>query len=349
VNLKGPDLKLPDLSRLRAKLPGGSRSGKNAAAGAGGAGVKAPDFLLDIYYDLRERRLLPVVALVVVAILAVPFLLGRDSEAPELPPPSSGALGAPSAADGARLTVVESTPGLRDYRKRLHGTPTDPFIQKYTGVPATSQLKSTGEGEGGEGVSGGGESAISPEAPSSTGGGESSTGGSGDSGGAPPSTGGGDGGGSGGGNGGSKAPPLIEFVFDVQVSRSETTADGKQKMSEPQVRRRVRSLTQLPGEKAPVVTMGGLNLRNGKVSFLVSNDVGSLEGDFTCLTRPPNGLCELLEIEPGFPLEAIYGANKVRYRFKVTKIDAVPAGHVGDERKTQSTFQGPVAVQPPVP
>jgi hypothetical protein len=183
VNLKGPDLKLPDLSRLRAKLPGGSRSDETAAAGAGGAGVKAPDFLLDLYYDLRERRLLPLVALVVVAILAVPFLLGRDSEAPELSvPPSGAAGGAASAAEGARLTVVESTPGLRDYRKRLHGSPTDPFIQKYTGVPATSQLKSTGEGEGAEASTGGGESGAIAEAPSGDGGSSSGGGGGGSAG-----------------------------------------------------------------------------------------------------------------------------------------------------------------------
>jgi hypothetical protein len=118
--LKGPELKMPD--------------------------VKVPPFLVDVYYDLRERRLLPLVALVVVAIAAVPFLLG-SSEEPL--PPDTAAKGAAEAAeaeiaDGSTLTVVEAHPGLRDYRKRLRGrTPTDPFVQRYTGVPREVQLRSS--------------------------------------------------------------------------------------------------------------------------------------------------------------------------------------------------------------
>ena len=45
-------------------------------AGPEGAGSS----VTDLYYDLRERRLLPLVALVLVAIVAVPFLLSSGSE-----------------------------------------------------------------------------------------------------------------------------------------------------------------------------------------------------------------------------------------------------------------------------
>jgi len=48
--------------------------------------LKVPPFLTDLYYDLRDRRLLPLVALVVVAIFAVPFLLGGESTKPATPP-----------------------------------------------------------------------------------------------------------------------------------------------------------------------------------------------------------------------------------------------------------------------
>lgn len=118
--LKGPDLKKPD--------------------------VKVPPLLADVYYDLRERRLLPLVALVVVAIAAVPFLLGSSEE--PLPPDTAPVTAAEGAegeiADGSTLTVVEAHPGLRDYRKRLRGrTPTDPFMQRFTGVPREAQLRSS--------------------------------------------------------------------------------------------------------------------------------------------------------------------------------------------------------------
>jgi hypothetical protein len=112
---KGPDLKMPDL--------------------------KVPQFATDVYYDLRDRRLLPLVALVVVAIAAVPFLLGGD--AGEVRPPTGDHPEAPIATTGARLTVVPSTPALRDYRERLRGrSRTDPFKQRYTGLPGGAQLKS---------------------------------------------------------------------------------------------------------------------------------------------------------------------------------------------------------------
>ena len=56
--LKGPDLKMPEL--------------------------KVPAFVSDLYYDLRDRRLLPLVGFVLVAIVAVPFLrrAARANRAP---------------------------------------------------------------------------------------------------------------------------------------------------------------------------------------------------------------------------------------------------------------------------
>jgi hypothetical protein len=313
VNLKRPSLKG---ASLKSKLKGPE--------------LKAPDFLADFYFDLRDRRLLPLIGLVVVAIAAAPFLLGSDEE-PQVPSPAPEVAGVDGpAVDGARLTVVESTPGLRDYRKRLHGKPADPFVQRYTGVPSTSQLESTGTGGEDEvEAPSGGEPAVSSE-PSS--GGEATDGGSspGSSGGAPPASGGGEGG------AGPKKPRLFEFVVDVQISHTEATEDGRQKMGKPAVHRAVRPLTQLPGKKAPVVTTMGINLHSGKVMFLVSDEVRSLDGEFDCAGRTPDGICELLEVEAGFPLELIYGPNEVRYRIKPTRIDVVRAGSVGDERSSRA-------------
>jgi hypothetical protein len=319
---KGPELKLPKLKRPTL----------------GGSGPKAPDikppaFLADFYYDLRDRRLLPVIALVIVAIVAVPFLLGSDSE--EFVPTTEGTGAAEAGtAQSSSLAVVEATPGLRDYRKRLRGrAPSDPFVQQYT------ESDSGGEGSTAESSAAGGDEPVTTEsspAPAET---ESS--------GSPRSGGGSSGGGSSPGSGKEGgAPPapssgmnLIEFVFDVQISHSEATADGGQKMSAPEVRHRVKALTQLPGKKIPVVTVAGLNLHNGNVWFLVSDDVESLDGDFTCVTRAPGSVCELLEIKPGFPLELTYGPDRALYRIKVTGIDTIQAGKVGDSsRSSRAAF-----------
>jgi hypothetical protein len=305
----GPELKMPDL--------------------------KMPPLVADLYYDLRDRRLLPLIALVVVAIAAVPFLLGESEDA--APPPSANGpmAGESPAAEAAAIAVVEAKPGLRDYRERLADrTPTNPFRQHYTAPYLAGADLPDSEGASSASATvtttGSSDTTTSEVTTTTEGGSQGSDGGNG-------------GGGSSGGAGTDspdQRPRLIEFVFDVQISRLETSADGGQKMSDPEIRHRVRSLAQLPGKKRPVATVGGLNLHNGKVIFLVSNEVRSLDGDFACLARTPTRLCELLEIEPGFPFDLIYGPNEVLYRFKVTKVDAVWAGRVGDERSSNADLEG---------
>lgn len=320
----GPELKMPDLKGLK--------------------GMNAPAWLADLYWDMRDRRLLPLVALVVVAIAAVPFLLGSSEE--EALPPVAEDVAAGEAAIGAeptQLTVVEAKPGLRDYKKRLkRRSPTDPFVPKYTSLPGSAKVESTvAESDGGLGTS-----TITTETEGSGG----STGGS-----APSSS--GESGGSGGGaaDGGTKPPRLIAFVVDVQISRSEETADGGRKMSDPKVHRKVKPFVQLPGKKAPVVTTMGVNLRTATVMFLISDEARSLDGEFDCTARTPDGLCELLEVEPGFPFDVVHGPNNVRYRFKVTKVGAVWDGRVGDKRRSAleekfgSAFDGRYGLLSPAP
>jgi hypothetical protein len=275
----GPDLKMPEL--------------------------KAPDFLVDLYWDLRDRRLLPLVALVVVAIVAMPFLLGGDSDEPTLPvsPPSVEAPSAgASGADAARLTVVEAKPGLRDYRKRLQRrTPTDPFKQRHAGpVLDGAQLNSQSAT-----LSGGETSVTTTESGSTV------TETPEPSGGASPPAGGGD----------DPGLKFFEFVTDVQISRTETRDDGSEVMGEPEVRRGVRALTPLPGAKTPVVTTMGVNIVREKVLFMVSPDVTSLFGDAHCVSGTE--ACQLLEVKPGFPLTFVYGPNAVRYKIKVVKVDVI--------------------------
>jgi len=288
-------------------------------------GMNAPAWLADLYWDMRDRRLLPLIALVVVAIAAVPFLLGSSEE--DVLPPVAEDVAAGEAAIGAestQLTVVEATPGLRNYKKRLkRRSPTDPFAPRYTSVPPEARLESVGPGSGGEG-------AVSVTEASEGGGGSSTPA----SAGSPSGSGSSPGGSDGGGSGGAKPPRLIAFVVDVQISRSEETAGGGRKMGDPKVHRKVKPFVQLPGKKAPVVTTMGVNLSTATVMFLISDEARSLDGEFDCTARTPDGLCELLEVEPGFPFDVVHGPNKVRYRFKVTKVGAVWDGRVGDKRRS---------------
>jgi hypothetical protein len=309
--------------------------------------LKPPAFLADLYYDMRDRRLLLPIALVLVAIAAVPFLLGGSD--PEVAPPPASVGVAAQPQPSASLAVVEATPGLRDYKKRLEGrTATDPFKQRHTGLPDSVKLESTTTSSGG-GSSSSFEETVTVEDGSTTvevdpggsGGGDGS-GGSDGSGGADPGGSGESGGGSGGG-GSKDGLRLIEYRFTMQLSRTVQAEDGSRRWTEPEVRKGVKLLTQLPGKENVVATVGGVNFRNGKVYFLVADEVKSLGGEFNCVTRTPNNLCELLEVETGFPLELVAGANDVRHRIKVTKIEAVWAG------KPDRSVTSPRAAFGPVP
>lgn len=292
--LKGPDLKMPEL--------------------------KAPAFLADLYYDLRDRRLLPLLALVVVAIAAVPFLLGGDKEDMYTPPPGGGlaALGSPEKT--SELTVVEATPSLRDYRKRLsHLSPTNPFKQRYTGLPQSAQVQSSASVSGSE-ESGGGASTVTEstttETTESAGSGGSAAGGGHSS------------------DGGSAQK--LEFVIDVQIAHTEKTPDGGEKMGPMEARHDVPILAQLPGKKTPVVTLLGANIQKERLVFLVSHAVKSIGGEYACITR--GEICELLEVAEGILLEFVYEPTGTRYALKVTNAAAIPARNHPGARSSRAGF-----------
>jgi hypothetical protein len=289
----GPELKMPDL--------------KN---------VKVPAFLSDLFYDLRDRRLLPLVGLILVAIFAMPFLLRGEAGETE-PAPGVGAAPAESAPT-SRLTVVEAQPGLRDYRKRLaERTPTDPFKQRFSG-PARDALPNSESSSSTSTSSGGSETEASPTAPSGSvvpvepaPAPEYS----------PPSGGssGSDGGEDIDGDGVPDGANLYTYVLDLQITRIETKPNGRREKVGPKLRKDVKSPTALPGEKAPVVTYLGLGAKEPRRPlFLVSPDVTSVFGEAECVSGTDS--CQLVALEPGFPVTFVYGENNVRYKINLLDI-----------------------------
>lgn len=294
------------------KLPKGPQLKK-------GSSLKPPAFLADFYYDLRDRRLLPVIVLILVAIVATPILLGQGSE-PELPPAASGAIEAleESSVGGASLTVVESKPGLRDYRKRLRNrTPLDPF--RSLGKPSLAGAK-LGGGKGGGGKSSdtsfSSTSKTVKETTTKTKNSETTTktetttseDGHGNSGG----LGKGKGGGSGDKNGSGALPT---YTIDVQISSSDASGSA----GEPKQRIDIKPLTPLPGKKKPVVTYLGPATGSGRALFSVSKDVTAIFGEAKCVSGAQ--ICEVLELEPDFPVTFVYAADQKRYRIKLLAIE----------------------------
>jgi hypothetical protein len=302
--LKGPELKMPDL--------------------------KVPPFAADLYYDLRDRRLLPLVGLVLVAIVAVPILLASSSEpkpVPVSPAPK------PAGASASALTVVRATPGLRAYRKRLRGrTPTDPFKQPSaphnpgaaqlgtagnngfeesettsttsttTTSSGTTVTKETTKSSGGETTTKSTETEVrTPSSPS--GGGEN-------------------------GSGGGQQPGEIKFysfAIDAKITRTEEDPDTHKTTTTTRKRTEVLAPAPLPSAKEQAVTYAGINPKTKNPLFLVSDAVTAVFGEATCLSGEEK--CQLFEVETGMPMTFVLGEGMVRVKVNVLKVQPVLKGH----------------------
>jgi hypothetical protein len=289
----------------------------------GGGKMKMPPFFSDLYSDLRDRRLLPLVALVLVAIVATPILLSDSGEKAELLPPPSPIAGASSAPNS--LSVVQAQPGLRNYKKRLaRRKATNPFQQRFTApvlsgeesrAVVSSPSTSTGESSASGSETSGGTPTYSPPdetAPGGTTGGGSTQGSSG----------------SHGGNDHSGLPEgatIFSLEVTLQITRIETKPDGTVDKKGPTLYKEVQAPAPLPGEKTPVITYLGMSSKDRVPLFLVSNEVTQVFGEANCISGAAS--CQLLVLEKGFPVTFVYGDNDVRYKVNLINAEPVVTGH----------------------
>ena len=276
----GPELKMPDLKGLKE--------------------MSAPTWLADLYYDMRDRRLLPLIALVVVAIAAVPFLLG-GSEEEALPPPAEDVIAGEAAigAEPTQLTVVEAKPGLRDYKKRLkRRSPTDPFKQKYTSLPGSATVESTvAESPGG----GGGEEEITVT--------EIEGSGTPSSGGTPPSP-----------ASGPKSRPDGDSDGLRYYDYRPNIRFGVAGSGELQEYRHLKRGKFLP-KRNPVILFFGSSENGNWVAFDVSPEVQLVKTAGRCIGGPQS--CGTLILKAGQAADIVTGKPNRNFRLKVTGIDFV--------------------------
>lgn len=308
---KGPELKVPQL--------------------------KVPDFLLDLYYDLKERHLLPLVAILLVALIALPIVLSKSSSSEEAE--EAAAVATPSAAAPASsLVVAQAAPGLREYRRRLAGrTAKDPFVQRFTeaeggeGSPsggASGEAEVSGEAGGATTIPGGSPGGEGPPTPTAEGEGESG-------GGEPPE----------GGH-------LQYYSFAIDVRVTPVSSKKKEKST---TRHNLPGMTMLPSRKVPALTFVGVSKDEKNAVMLVSDKVTGLFGDATCLEGSER--CQLIALEPGIPETVVYGANARTYRItllklqllKTDKLNTAPLGNSKQKKsgkgKEQDLGQGGFSVK----
>ena len=261
--------------------------------------LRVPQFLVDLYYDLDDRHLLPVVAILIVGIIAIPLLLGgsSSSDAGSAAAEAGATASAATEAKPSAELVAKATPGLRDYRKRLgHLHPTDPFKPRYTAQ--------TEEASGSEGSSETSESStVAVEG--------------GSSGGASPTA------------GASPTKPKVTYftyAIDVKVTPL-SSGDGKSGKTESTVRRNLPPLVTLPGPDTPALTYIGPSHDGKKAVMLISSDVTALLGDSKCVVDSSES-CQLLALEPGVPETVVFGPLGRTYRIELLKIEVVTTDHL---------------------
>jgi hypothetical protein len=303
--------------------------------------MKPPSFLINLYRDLQDRRLLPLVAVLVVAIPALPIALSQDTEAPPPAPP-------PAVAGEKEIptlpAVLASDPGLRDYRERLESLDSkDPFTQRFSGpsekaaeAASVSKVEAPSGGSGGfaappAGAIGGPSTdpigATSASTSTSTGGSTStSTSGS--------TVSGSSGGGSQGGGG--TTSQWFTYRIDVTTGRAGDAEERKD----------VKRGTVLPSQSNPVALYLGTGEGGNRAQFLVSGDVVRTHGEGKCLPSPSD--CQILTLKPGQERRFDFAPRGEPDTF-VIKLDAIRlvevdepegSGSESDDRQQKSASSG---------
>lgn len=280
---KGPEIKLSELKLSKLQH------------------VKVPGFLQDVYYDLKDRHLLPVAVILLVAIFAVPIAISSNSGSTEEGADAGGASASTSDAGAATgALVAEAAPGLRAYERRLdHESATDPFEGHGGGGEQPEAESVTSEGASGGSPSG--ESSGSGEStefsfpetePASEDGGN---------------------------------PPKSKLTyFSTAIDVRITSGSGEEKTTK--VRKNLPELTMLPSRETPAIVFMGATKDSKKAVMTVSSDVKAIFGDAKCVLGSET--CQLLAMEAGLPETFVYGGAEKTYKIEILKVHLVESDKV---------------------
>jgi hypothetical protein len=299
-----PKLPKPSLPKRKPK----SDAAADVKPKAAKTQVRAPRAVEDLYRDMRDRRLLLPALALIVAIVAVPFLLATPKE----PAPAPAAFQPPEGSEAVTPAVLaEEEVGVRDYRKRLDELKSKNPFADSSNLPSDSGDSSSS----GELVDPTSTSPISPVPTSSTSRSDAVD--------TSQSSGDGSGTADDSGDDGSGDEILI-LAPRVDVHAG--------KFGEPKDIEGVEIGDLLPDRrKAPVAMLLGVSDDLEFADFLVSDDVTKTNGDGSC--RPRANDCEFLRLAAGEKRTFIYEPNGRKYVIKVTDIREV----IVDRRKVDGT------------
>lgn len=279
-------------------------------------------FLLDLWLDLREKRLAPVAIALLAGVVAVPLVLARG-DAPPPPAPAQTTTATPIApvleSDGTEAAVDDS--------KLQTFSPRDPFEPTEVSAPATGTGGTGGtSGTGGTGAATG----TGGTGSATTGGGD--TGGGATTGTGPGGTGTGTGTGTGQTTTGTR-PRVFTYTVDLRFG-----AAGEMKLH-----RKVQRLELIPDEKDPKVVFLGVTTTGKTAVFLVDANLGVETDEGRC--RPSGDECTFLYLRPDKDHDQarLTDADGTVFNIRLLGIDRVAvssadgrSGDSGSRRETNS-------------
>jgi hypothetical protein len=301
MRIPRPQLKRPKLQRPRLKLER-SRLPKIQGPKLRGPSFQPPQVVSDLYGDLKDRRLLPAVVLLFVAIVAVPIALSSSSGEPAPTAPSAAHV--PADAPEAQAAVLAENPGLRDYTQRLDALKAkNPFEQQFpaAGLGETEVQSVTGGADTTTAAGGGGDL--------SAGTGSVDTGSSGVA-------------VSGGSPSGSGTPSVAPTDVETKTKYFSFRVDLRYGV-EGDVRE-VRNV-KLLDFVSPVGVFLGVSENAKRALFFLSSDVASVSGAGQCAPAPTD--CEFLSLAEGNAQQVTYqppdGAPPTTYTLELVDVRVV--------------------------
>ncbi|MEA2423974.1 MAG: hypothetical protein QOH13_384 [Thermoleophilaceae bacterium] len=227
-------------------------------------------FLLDLWLDLKEKRLAPVALALLLGVIAVPIVLAKGSASPPPPPPTATTAAAPA-------TPVIGAPDQAQVDSKLQVfSPRDPFEPTGSSSSAASTTSSTTT------ATSGGTSTSTTTTTTGSGTTGSGTTPGGATTGTQPTT--------GTGNTGNTTPEtkttLFTYTADLKFGEAGSMTTFKA----------VKRLELIPSSSNPKIVFLGVTTTAKTAVFLVDSNIGVDTAEGTC--RPSADECTFLYLRP---------------------------------------------------
>jgi hypothetical protein len=291
------------------------------------------NLLLDLWHDLRAKRLWPVALVLLAGLVTVPVVLSKKAEEPTVAPPSPAKAEKPEPEGPAQLAEVK----LEDLGQGTGSSlssfndPSNPFappqkvLDKIQRESEGTDAGADAGGSSGSSGGGGGGSKVSVDG-GSLGGGAGAGGGSTDTGSTDTGstdTGSGDtGGGDTGDTGDTPTPPVdggektttVNYTYVADVTFRANDRRRKIKAME--------KLDMLPDRASPLLIFLGVTEKAGNAVFLVDSTLDAV-GEGSC--KPSRSECAFLYLGPGSEHEFANDEGD-SYTLRVDEIRRVEVG-----------------------